>query len=60
MPQNETAIAEHEQNAAKLPQSKDDSYDMSTGFLVGTEDTPLHINVSSLLENDLGGNAKSV
>jgi VCBS repeat-containing protein len=60
MPRSETAIAEHEQNAAKLPQSKDDSYDLFTGFLVGTEDTPLHIDVSRLLANDLGGNAESV
>jgi VCBS repeat-containing protein len=59
MAKSETAVAKHEENAAKLPQAKDDSYDVSTGFLVGNEDTGLTINIADLLANDHGGAAKS-
>ena len=60
MAKSATAIAKHEQNAAKLPQAKDDSYDASTGFLVGDEDSGLTIGVADLFANDKGGNSKSL
>jgi VCBS repeat-containing protein len=59
MAKSETAVAKHEENAAKLPQAKDDSYDVSTGFLVGDEDSVLTIGVADLFANDHGGAAKS-
>jgi hypothetical protein len=59
MAKSETAVAKHEENAAKLPQAKDDSYDVSTGFLVGNEDSGLTISVADLFANDHGGAAKS-
>ena len=60
MAKSATAIAKHEENAAKLPQAKDDSYDASTGFLVGDEDSGLTISVADLFANDQGGAAKSL
>jgi VCBS repeat-containing protein len=60
MAKSATAVAKHEQNAAKLPQAKDDSYDASTGFLVGDEDSGLTIGVADLFANDKGGNSKSL
>jgi VCBS repeat-containing protein len=60
MAKSATAIAKHEENAAKLPQAKDDSYDASTGFLVGDEDAGLTISVADLFANDQGGAAKSL
>jgi hypothetical protein len=47
MAKSETAVAKHEENAAKLPQAKDDSYDVSTGFLVGNEDSGLTISLQT-------------
>jgi hypothetical protein len=35
MAKSATAVATHEENAVKLPQAKDDSYNVSTGFLIG-------------------------
>jgi VCBS repeat-containing protein len=59
MAKSATAVAKHEENAAKLPQAKDDSYDVSTGFLVGNEDSGLTISIADLFANDHGGAAKS-
>jgi VCBS repeat-containing protein len=60
MAKNPNAVAVHEQNAAKLPQAKDDHYDTSSGFLVGNEDSGLVMNLSDLFANDLGGASKSL
>ena len=60
MAKSATAIAKHEQNAAKLPQAHDDSYDVSTGFLVGNEDTGLTFGITDLFANDQGGASKSL
>jgi VCBS repeat-containing protein len=59
MAKSATAVARHEENAAKLPQAKDDSYDVSTGFLVGDEDSGLTVSIADLFANDHGGAAKS-
>jgi VCBS repeat-containing protein len=59
MAKSATAVAKHEENAAKLPQAEDDSYNASTGFLVGDEDSGLVISVADLFANDHGGASKS-
>lgn len=59
MAKSATAVATHEENAVKLPQATDDSYNVSTGFLVGDEDFGLIISVADLFANDHGGAAKS-
>ena len=60
MAKSATAVAKHEENALKLPQAHDDSYDVSTGFLVGNEDSGLTISVADLFANDQGGASKSL
>jgi VCBS repeat-containing protein len=60
MAKSTTAIAKHKENAAKLPQAHDDGYDVSTGFLVGNEDSGLTISIADLFANDQGGASKSL
>ena len=44
MAKNATAV--HEQNAAKLPQAKDDHYDTTAGFLIGKQERRRYIRVA--------------